>query len=230
MKQTNCIQCLVFVIAMTAACNDDTNGSGGSGATGATSSNGSGQTGQASTSASGTSSSSSSGSGTGSSTGSSASTGSTMAEMLNDSQIAQVASTANTGEIQEAQAVMPRLTNANVKAFANRMITDHSASNQMLTQLMASESLSRQASNLSKMLMTETQNDIQQLSDAPNTEVDFEYIDMQVKDHQAVLDIIDQVLLPNAQNAALKQFLITTRATVSEHLSLSLQIRNQLNQ
>jgi len=44
------------------------------------------------------------------------------------------------------------------------------------------------------------------------------YVDTQVKEHQAVLDLIDQHLLPNAKEAAVKTFITSVRAKVAMHL------------
>ena len=46
-------------------------------------------------------------------------------ENLTDAQIVKVLSTANNGEISQAQAAMPKLQNAQVRSYAQKMIDEH---------------------------------------------------------------------------------------------------------
>lgn len=206
---------VIVATVLASGCGDSSNDS--SGGAGGTTSNAGGTSSGASTSASGT--------GTGSGT---ASTGSAMASMLSDSQIADVAYTADVGEVQEAQAVLARLTDENVKGFANKMVSDYSAANQQLAQVLAHEHLSREPNDVSQMLASQTQAELSALAGASAAHVDEKYMDDQVQGQEDVLRLIDQALFPNAKNAALKQFLIQLRGTVQMDLQLGHQIADEL--
>lgn len=53
---------------------------------------------------------------------------------LEDGQILYVADTLNAGEVDQARAALPKLTNADVRSFANDMITEHGTARDQLLQ------------------------------------------------------------------------------------------------
>ena len=59
-------------------------------------------------------------------------------------------------------------------------------------------------------------------------EFDRAYVDNEVAYHQQVLDAIDKVLIPNAQNGELKGLLTKTRPVIAEHLAHAKQIQGSL--
>jgi hypothetical protein len=54
------------------------------------------------------------------------------------------------------------------------------------------------------------------------------YIDMQVADHQMVLDTLDRDIIPNVDNAEFKKSLQDFRPKVEAHLTNALQIQKSL--
>jgi putative membrane protein len=148
-----------------------------------------------------------------------------VAEVLNDNQIAAVAMAANTGEIEEGQFAEPRATNTAVRDFAMRMVTEHTASNMQLATVVQQQDLMPAPSATSQQLMTESANTIAMLQGLSGTAFDQAYIASQVTGHQQVLTLIDTTLIPQAQNAELRAFLETMRATVAAHLAAAEQIQ-----
>jgi putative membrane protein len=61
-------------------------------------------------------------------------------------------------------------------------------------------------------------------------EFDRAYMDREVQYHQAVLDALDQTLIPGAQNADLKSLLQQARPNFAQHLALAQQTRQGLGQ
>jgi putative membrane protein len=57
---------------------------------------------------------------------------------------------------------------------------------------------------------------------------DAAYIAREVAYHQAVLDALDQVLIPGAQNAELKALLQEVRPAIAAHLALAQQTQGKL--
>jgi len=55
------------------------------------------------------------------------------------------------------------------------------------------------------------------------------YMDIQVADHQMVLDTLDRELIPNVQNPELKKSLKDQRARVEQHLNQALEIQKTLS-
>jgi putative membrane protein len=54
------------------------------------------------------------------------------------------------------------------------------------------------------------------------------YVDTQVKEHQAVLDLIDQKPGPNAKNADVRAFLVEVRTKVATHLEHAQDLQTAL--
>jgi putative membrane protein len=59
-------------------------------------------------------------------------------------------------------------------------------------------------------------------------EFDRAYIDNEVTYHQTVLDALDKTLIPNAQNAELKNMLVTTRPAFEAHLNMAKEVQSSL--
>ncbi len=62
------------------------------------------------------------------------------------------------------------------------------------------------------------------------TGADFDksYVEAQVKEHQAVLDAIDQKLAPSATNADLKAYLAAVRPKIAMHLEHAQELQKKL--
>lgn len=206
-------------LCLVAACGDDTAGEGGStssSTTGTTTTTATGSNTGSSTSTT-TATSSATGSGTG---------GSPMA--LIDDQIVEVIHAVNNGEIAEAQAAQPNLVNTDAQDFATMMVTDHQMSETQLDALVEAEGLMSTSSPVSHDLEGDSADAVTAIGAADPADVDGVYIDAQVAGHQKVLDLLDDSLIPQAQNTQLKSFLTTTRATVQEHLDEATTIQAEL--
>ncbi|MGH7527152.1 MAG: DUF4142 domain-containing protein [Gemmatimonadales bacterium] len=68
------------------------------------------------------------------------------------------------------------------------------------------------------------------LRDKSGAEFDRAYIDREVEYHQAVLDALDQTLIPGSQNAELKALLQQARPAFAAHLELARKIQGSLDQ
>ena len=83
-------------------------------------------------------------------------------------------------------------------------------------------------SQTSTQLQTDSQNAISSLSGQTGADFDKAYIDLQVKEHQDVLNTLDQKLIPSAHNADLKKQLSDLRPKIAEHLQKAQQIQQKL--
>jgi putative membrane protein len=54
------------------------------------------------------------------------------------------------------------------------------------------------------------------------------YIDREVAYHQAVLDALDNLLIPSASNAELKQLLVSVRPAIAAHLAHAQMLQKAL--
>lgn len=138
---------------------------------------------------------------------------------LSDDQVIQVVETVNVGEIAMAEVALDRAVDPEVRAYAQEMIMDHTAANQMAMALAMAEDLTPRPSALSRDLTREATAIVNWLEITPPGLFDRSYMQSQVAAHAEVLARIDDVLLPSAADPELDAFLTTVRTTVAEHLA-----------
>ena len=135
-----------------------------------------------------------------------------------DAQIAAIVVTANQVDIDAGKLAMKTSTNDEVKAFAQRMVTDHTGVNKSASELVTKLGVTPETNAVSKQLQTEGNANLANLNKLKGAAFDKAYIDHEVVYHQSVLDSIDGTLIPNASNQELKDLLVKVRpAFVSHH-------------
>jgi putative membrane protein len=115
-----------------------------------------------------------------------------------------------------------------VKDFAQTMVTDHSQVNKQAVALATKLGVTPEASDVSQQLKAsgaETRTSLQGMTSAA---FDKAYIDHEVSYHQAVLDALDKMLIPDAQNAELKALLTKARPVFAAHLQRAKGIQSSL--
>ncbi len=147
---------------------------------------------------------------------------------LTDGQILQITHTANLGEIEQARLALSRSKDARVRSLAQMMVQDHSQADKKGMVLAKKENLEREPSGTSESLESDTQSTTGTLKAEPAVDFDKNYVDAQIREHQAVLDTIDQKLVINATNPELKAYLTEIRAAVASHLRHAQDAQNEL--
>jgi putative membrane protein len=142
-----------------------------------------------------------------------------------DAQIAGIVVAANTVDIDAGKLAQKTTKDAEVKAFAKQMVTDHTAVNKQATALVKKLKVTPQESELSKTLKQGGAENITALKSLKGKEFDKAYIDHEVTYHQTVIDTLDKTLIPNAQNAELKATLTKVRPTFVDHLEHARRIQ-----
>lgn len=147
---------------------------------------------------------------------------------LSDPQIAHVAVTANSIDIERAKFVRTRSHNRAVREFAATMIRDHGSVNARAAALAKKLGVTPTDNAVSQSLQAAAKAAHDSLAGLQGAAFDRAYIAHEVGYHQAVLDAIDKVLIPNTQNAELKQLLTDVRPVVAAHLEHAQQLKTQL--
>ena len=145
-----------------------------------------------------------------------------------DAEIAHITKTANDADIEGGNMAKTKGQNAEVKSFAQLMIADHTAMNQQNAQVAQQANITPASNPTSQQLMSEHQAAAQRLQALNGAEFDKAYITHEVDMHQKVLDSLDQALIPNAQNAEMKNALTQARAKVEAHLNRAKDIQTKL--
>lgn len=140
------------------------------------------------------------------------------AQSVNDAQIASVVVTANQIDIDAGKLARAQSTNDEVKAFAELMITDHTAVNKSATELVAKLKVAPQDNPTSQSLKSGGDKNLAHLKTLKGAAFDKAYVDHEVAYHQQVIDALDKTLIPGATNDELKALLIKVRPAFVAHL------------
>ncbi|MBV8758934.1 MAG: DUF4142 domain-containing protein [Deltaproteobacteria bacterium] len=150
------------------------------------------------------------------------------APSMTDPQIAAVVVAANQVDIDAGNLAVKKTKNAEVKKLAQLMVTDHTAVNKAAGDLVKKLNVTPEETDASKGLLAGGKDNRDKLEKLSGGEFDKAYVDNEVAYHQAVLDTIDKVLIPSAQNAELKNTLVSVRPTIEAHLEHAQMVQSQL--
>ena len=150
------------------------------------------------------------------------------APAVTDPQIADIVVAANEVDIAAGELARTRATDAEVKAFAEKMVTDHTGVNKAASDLVGRLGVTPERNATSDQLRQGGEQNRTALQGQSGAAFDRAYIANEVAYHQAVLDAIDQTLIPSAQNAELKALLEQTRPAVAAHLDHARQLQGSL--
>jgi len=145
-----------------------------------------------------------------------------------DPQIAHIAVTANQIDINAGKLAKSKSKNKEVQAFAQQMITDHTAVNKQAGALAKKLGVKPEDNDTSKALQQGAQENMASLKKLKDGQFDKAYVDHEVAYHQQVLDAIDKVLIPSAQNAQLKGLIEQVRPAIQAHLDHAKHVQADL--
>ena len=144
-------------------------------------------------------------------------------EMMSAADVAGIVRTANQGEIDSGNAASPKATNAEVKAFAQMMVSDHTAALRAANDVFARHAITPADNDTTRQLQSGTQQTISALNTYSGMAFDRMYMQSMVDAHQWLLNTMNTTLIPAARGD-LKDLLTTQRAAVSTHLDRARQI------
>jgi putative membrane protein len=145
-----------------------------------------------------------------------------------DPQIAGIVVTANQIDIDAGKLAKDRSKNKEIQAFADQMITDHTAVNKQAVALANKLKVKPEDSDTSKSLKEGAQKNVANLKKLSGAAFDKAYIDHEVAYHQAVLDAIDKTLIPSAKNEELKALIVKVRPAIAAHLDHAKMVQSKL--
>jgi putative membrane protein len=146
-----------------------------------------------------------------------------------DPQIAHIVVTANQVDIDAGKYAKGHTKNKDVKAFAQQMITDHSAVNKQAVALAGKLKVKPEDNPTSQSLKKGGDDNIAALKKLKGKEFDKAYVDHEVTYHQAVLDAIDKTLVPSAKNEELKALIVKVRPAIAAHLEHAKHLQSQMS-
>jgi putative membrane protein len=126
----------------------------------------------------------------------------------------------NQGEVDIGNAAMAKLGNKDAKDFCDMMVKDHGEGVKKLSTIATEQQLTPMDNETTTAMRMEGATLVTKMSaDPAGPAYDKAYMQAMVDGHQKALNAIDQKLLPNATNPALKDTITAMRGKVQEHLS-----------
>ncbi|MBP8823366.1 MAG: DUF4142 domain-containing protein [Flavobacteriales bacterium] len=141
------------------------------------------------------------------------------APKLSDPEIAHAAVTANQIDVDYAAIAKEKSTNKDVLHFAETMARDHTGVIKQATELAAKLGVTPEDNAMSKSLKEGEVKTTKMLRSLKGEAFDKAYIDNEVAYHKAVIDAVKNVLIPQTQNAELKNLLVSVAPVLDSHLT-----------
>ena len=145
-----------------------------------------------------------------------------------DPQIAHIAYTAGVIDIEAGKQALDKSQNTDVRAFAQRMIGDHTAVNDQALALVKKLNVTPEDNATSKSLSEAADAERKKLEGLSGAAFDKAYVDNEVAYHKAVDAAVKDTLIPSAQNAELKALLEKGLKLFEAHLAHAEQLAKEL--
>lgn len=150
------------------------------------------------------------------------------AQSINDAQVASIVVTANQVDIDAGQLAAQKAASAEVKTFAQTMVTDHTGVNKAAVELATKLGVKPEDNETSRALKAGGEKNLATLRKLTGAGFDKAYIDHEVVYHTQVLGAIDSTLIPNTKNAELKALLVKVRPAFVAHLEHAKRLQASL--
>lgn len=151
------------------------------------------------------------------------------AQGVTDPQIAAIVVTANQVDIDAGTLATERSSNAEVKAFGQLMVNDHTGVNKSATDLVTRLKVTPQDNPTSQSLKSGGEANVAHLKTLKGAAFDRAYVDHEVAYHQQVLEAVDKTLIPGAKNEELRALLVKVRPAFVAHLEHAKMVQASLN-
>ena len=147
---------------------------------------------------------------------------------LSDAEIASVAVTANQVDIGYANIAKEKSKSEEVLRFAQTMATDHKAVIDQAVALVTKLGVTPKDNAVSKKLSANGAQTEKMLRSKSGAAFDKAYIDNEVAYHKAVINTVENVLIPQAQNKELKDLLQSAVPIFHSHLEHAQMVQKQI--
>jgi putative membrane protein len=128
---------------------------------------------------------------------------------LTDPQIAHIAYTAGVIDVAAGKQALSKASNKEVKAFADNMVRDHEAVNNLAMDLVKKLNVTPEDNDTSKALSKQAADKSAELGKLNGAAFDKAYVANEVAYHKAVNSALETQLIPSASNPELKSLLQT---------------------
>ena len=149
-------------------------------------------------------------------------------ESLTDANIAAIVVGANKIDISAARLALEKSENPAIREFATRMVADHNSVLDAAVELVTRLGVTPVENDLVTALSKQSAEHEAQLMQLDGADFDKAYIDHEVAYHEAVIAVVNDTLIPGAQNTELKDTLISVVPAFEAHLEHSKMVASDL--
>jgi putative membrane protein len=146
-----------------------------------------------------------------------------------DPQIAHIAYTAGLIDVEAGKLALEKSKDKEVRAFAQRMIGDHTSVNDQALALVKKLNVTPEDNPTSQSLTKEAEATRKKLASLTGAAFDRAYVTNEVAFHKTVNNALSATLIPNAQNSELKSLLQDGLKVFEAHLEHAERLAQQLS-
>ena len=146
-----------------------------------------------------------------------------------DPQIAHIAYPADLIDVEAGKLALEKSKNNDVRAFAQRMIGDHTSVNDQALALVKKLNVTPEDNPTSQSLTKQAEETRKKLAGLTGAAFDKAYIDNEVAFHKTVNSALSTTLIPDAQNSELKSLLQNGLKVFEAHLEHAERLAKQLS-
>jgi len=143
------------------------------------------------------------------------------APKLTDPEIASVAVTANQIDVNYGKIALKNSKNAEVRKFAQTMINDHENIIKQAVALATKLKVTPKDNAVTQSLLKGEKETNAKFAKLKGHAFDKAYIDNEVAYHEAVINSVKTILIPQSQNEELKNLLIKVSPLLNHHLEMA---------
>ena len=146
-----------------------------------------------------------------------------------DPQIAHIAYTAGLIDVEAGKLALEKSQNTDVRAFAQRMVGDHTAVNDQALALAKKLNVTPEDNPTSQSLTKQAETTREKLTGLTGAAFDKAYVDNEVAFHKTVNSALSTTLIPDAENSELKSLLERGLKVFQSHLEHAERLAQQLS-
>jgi putative membrane protein len=138
---------------------------------------------------------------------------------VNDATLAAMLLALNNTDISYARLVPSRSDREDVRRYAQRMLTDHTVVNGLITELTGKLGITAQDNTFSLDMRDESSSKRELMRELTGFAFDSTYATNEISYHRRFLESIDNIMIPRARNDELKTLLTGVRPAIAAHLA-----------
>lgn len=145
-----------------------------------------------------------------------------------DAEVLSILATVNQNEINAATEARKKTISKPVMDYANMLYKAHSDNLTKTKEVAQTIHVMMVTSDETNKLQKKGADELEDLSTKDRKDFEMDYVKAMVKGHEDVLDLIDNKLMKNAQNEAVKMHLTETRKHVQMHLDEGTRLKDSM--